>query len=251
MSTLVSIQNITKTYGSGEKAIHALKGVSLDIKRGEILSLLGSNGAGKTTLASIIVTLQPPTSGDILFNGKSIYQDPYTYRHAVGFCPQKPNVSDHLTLEQTLVFSGKFYGLTDELAHARAKNLMKKVGLTRYANRTINILSGGYKQRFIIARALMHKPQLILLDEPTVALDPHIRLQIWELIKELKADGVTIILTTHYLDEAEALADRVCIMDQGQIVLIDTPDNLKQQHEKGRLEDVFIKIIGTSDESAE
>lgn len=250
MSILLSVQNVSKSYGTGSDIVYALRDVSLDIMRGEILSLLGSNGAGKTTLASIICTLMPPTSGDILFEGRSIYKDPYSYRYHIGFCPQKPNVNPHLTLKQNLFFSGKFYGLSDEVAQSRALDLMQKIGLTRYADKQIDVLSGGYKQRFIIARALMHNPKMILLDEPTVALDPHVRQNVWDLIRQLQASGVTIILTTHYLDEAEALADRVCIMDQGKIMLIDTPENLKRLHNKGSLEDVFIKLMSINEEDA-
>jgi ABC-2 type transport system ATP-binding protein len=243
MNTFLSLKKITKQFGTAPTARLALKDVSLDINRGEILSLLGVNGAGKTTLASIIATLNPPTSGEILFEGKSIYQDIPAFRRMIGFCPQKPNVNPQLTIEQNLYFAGKFYGLSNEESQQRTTELMKRFELTMYANDTIETLSGGYKQRFLIARALIHKPRLILFDEPTVALDPHVRHEVWDLLKELRASGVTIILTTHYLDEAEALSDRVCILDEGVIKLVDTPANLKLVHDKARLEDVFIKLI--------
>jgi ABC-2 type transport system ATP-binding protein len=243
MSILLSLREITKTYGSGESKRVALKGVNLDIKKGEILGLLGVNGAGKTTLASIIATLNPPTAGSITLNGKSIYDDIPAYRSIIGFCPQKPNVNPQLTIKQNLSFAGRFYGLSAEETEQRITALMKRFELETYANNYIDQLSGGYKQRFLIARALIHKPQLILFDEPTVALDPHVRHEVWDLLKELRNQGVTIVLTTHYLDEAEALSDRVCILDEGVIRLIDTPANLKSEHGKARLEDVFIKLI--------
>jgi len=243
MSTLLSLRNITKTYGSGPTARQALKGVTIDINRGEILGLLGVNGAGKTTLANIIATLNPPTTGEVFYEGTSIYEDVPEFRRSIGFCPQKPNVNPMLTIEQNLYFAGKFYGLSDEETQKRITELMKRFELTTYANNVIDQLSGGYKQRFLIARALIHKPRLILFDEPTVALDPHVRHEVWSLLKELRDSGVTIILTTHYLDEAEALSDRVCILDEGVIRLIDTPANLKSEHGKARLEDVFIKLI--------
>lgn len=249
MTTLLSLRGIAKQYGVGPRARMALKDVTLDIYKGEILSLLGVNGAGKTTLASIIVTLNPPTAGTILHEGKSIYDDVPTYRRIIGFCPQKPNVNPMLTIEQNLMFAGRFYGLSAEETKTRVVALMKRFELTTYAENTIDTLSGGYKQRFLIARALVHKPRLVLFDEPTVALDPHVRHEVWALIKELKAEGVTVILTTHYLDEAEALADRVCILDEGVIKLIDTPANLKAAHQKDRLEDVFIKLINESKNS--
>ena len=249
MSTLLSLRNITKQYGTGPTARLALKGVSIDINRGEILGLLGVNGAGKTTLANIIATLNPPTSGEVLYENKSIYDDVPQFRRIIGFCPQKPNVNPMLTIEQNLYFAGKFYGLSDEETNQRINKLMKRFELTTYANNVIDQLSGGYKQRFLIARALVHKPQLILFDEPTVALDPHVRHEVWDLLKELRSSGVTIILTTHYLDEAEALSDRVCILDEGVIKLVDTPANLKSEHGKARLEDVFIKLINERNNS--
>ncbi|MBM3894593.1 ABC transporter ATP-binding protein [Candidatus Dependentiae bacterium] len=243
MSILLSLRGITKVYGVGTTARTALKGVDLDIQKGEILGLLGVNGAGKTTLASIIATLNPPTSGTITLNSASIYDDVPAYRKIIGFCPQKPNVNPQLTIKQNLLFAGRFYGISAEETESRVAQLMKRFELETYAENYIDQLSGGYKQRFLIARALIHKPQLILFDEPTVALDPHVRHEVWDLLKELRSQGVTIVLTTHYLDEAEALSDRVCILDEGVIRLIDTPANLKSEHGKARLEDVFIKLI--------
>ncbi len=243
MSILLSLRGITKQYGEGPTARQALKGVDLDVYRGEILGLLGVNGAGKTTLANIISTLNPATSGTVTKDGISIYDDVPAYRRIIGFCPQKPNVNPHLTILQNLMFAGRFYGLSEEETSKRVADLMKRFQLETYANNVIDQLSGGYKQRFLIARALIHKPQLILFDEPTVALDPHVRHEVWDLLKELRSHGVTIVLTTHYLDEAEALSDRVCILDEGVIRLIDTPANLKSEHGKARLEDVFIKLI--------
>lgn len=247
MNILLSIQNITKLYGD----FRALKGITLDIFAGEIVSLLGVNGAGKTTLSSIIATLHPPTSGDILFEGKSIYQDVPSYRRFIGFCPQKPNLNPHLNLRQNLEFAGRFYGLAEEVVQQRVDEVMKRFGLEKYAEKFSHQLSGGYKQRFVIARTLLHKPKLILFDEPTVALDPHVRHQLWDLIKELKKDGVTILLTTHYLDEAEVLSDRVVMLDQGQIMLVDTPENLKSKYQEGRLEDVFIKLMNANNNQGE
>ncbi len=236
---LLKIKNIKKKYDSKE----ALKGVSLDIYKGEILGLLGVNGAGKTTLSSIIATLHPPTEGDIEFEGASIYSDIATYRYHIGFCPQRPNLNPELTLEQNLRFSGSYYGMTQEQINTRLEQLVTQFDLAQYLHQKASVLSGGYKQRFMIARALMHNPQLVILDEPTVGLDPHIRRQLWQQIKDLKALGVTVILTTHYLDEAEQLSDRVCVLDGGLIKLIETPDKLKADFNMGNLEDVFIALM--------
>jgi len=239
MSTLLSIKNIKKKYGAKE----ALKGVTFDIYRGEIFGLLGVNGAGKTTLSSILATLHPATEGDVLFEGTSIYADLVGYRSVLGFCPQRPNLNPYLSLEENLRISGSYYGMTCDQIEERLTHLINKFELHPYLQQKALVLSGGYKQRFMIARALMHSPQLVILDEPTVGLDPHIRRQLWDTIKALKEDGITVILTTHYLDEAEQLADRVCVLDHGLIKLIDTPDRLKAEYNMTNLEDVFIALM--------
>lgn len=243
LSILLSIQNVTKNFTLTNKTIRALKGVSLDIYQGEIISLLGVNGAGKTTLSSIISSLNPPTSGDIKFEHKSIYSDLIAYRKIIGFCPQKPNIDGMLTLEENLYFAGRYFNLPENVIKERAHDLMKKFSLLQYAQCKGSILSGGYKQRFLLARTLMHQPKIVILDEPTVGLDPHIRRNLWDVIKELKNDGVTVLLTTHYLDEAEYLSDRVCILDKGVIKLIDTPEHLKTTYGHDNLENVFIELI--------
>lgn len=242
-SLLLRLNNVKKSYPGFSGPIQALKGVTLDINKGEIISLLGVNGAGKTTLSSIIATLIPATEGTILFNGASIYNDLTTYRRSMGFCPQKPNFDKKLTVAENLYFGARYYGLTHEQAEQRKTELLNQFELTRYANETPFILSGGYKQRLLIARALMHKPALVILDEPTVGLDPHIRRQLWDVILGLKEQGVTVILTTHYLDEAEVLSDRVCILDKGVIRMINTPAALKAEFNKGTLEGVFLELM--------
>lgn len=248
---LLKIQNITKTFVTKNLTIHALKGVDLSIIKGEVLSLLGINGAGKTTLSSIIATLNPPTSGDILKNGASVYKDIVFYRRSIGICPQKPNIDSMLTIKENLEFAGRYFGMSKEAIIERTNYLMKRFGLTKYADSKGSILSGGYKQRFLLARTLMHSPELVILDEPTVGLDPHVRRDIWEIIKGLRYDGVTVLLTTHYLDEAEVLSDRVCILDKGVIQLIDTPQNLLNKHGEKNLEELFIKLIQESTDVVE
>jgi ABC-2 type transport system ATP-binding protein len=247
---LISIKDVTKTY-QGKPVIQALKGVSLDIFAGEVLSLLGVNGAGKTTLSSIIATLHPATSGTILYDGNSIYDDIISFRRLIGFCPQKPNIDSMLTIKENLMFAGRYFNMPEDAIKHRMDVLIEKFQLTKYADSKGSILSGGYRQRFLLARTLMHSPKLVILDEPTVALDPHIRRNLWNVIKALKNDGVTVLLTTHYLEEAEILSDRVCILDNGVIKLIDTPDNLKRNFSQANLEDVFIKLMQESDEEKE
>lgn len=236
---LLRLKNVKKSYASKE----ALKGVSFELYKGEIFSLLGINGAGKTTLSSIIATLHPATSGEIEFCGQDIYKNIVEFRFQLGYCPQKPNLNNALTLEDNLKFAGRFYGMSEDAINERVALLTKQFDLNEYLQQKASVLSGGYKQRFMIARSLMHSPQLLLLDEPTVGLDPHIRRQLWSIIKELKNDGVTVLLTTHYLDEAEQLSDRVCILDKGVIRLIDTPEKLKADFKQKNLEDVFIQLL--------
>jgi ABC-2 type transport system ATP-binding protein len=241
---LLELSNVKKRYiGLNGKIIDALKGVSLTIYPGEIIGLLGVNGAGKTTLSSIIASLIPASEGTILFNNQSIYDHLIDYRRALGFCPQKPNFDKDLTVADNLYFAGRYYGLPLEIVNSRMQKLMKQFELEQYADQKPGIMSGGYKQRLIIARALMHNPDLVILDEPTVGLDPHIRRQLWDVILELKKEGVTVILTTHYLDEAEVLSDRVVFLDRGLIKLIDKPQNLKAAFNKGTLEDVFLQFM--------
>lgn len=239
MNTLLEIKNITKSFGS----FQALKGISFDLFSGEIFSLLGVNGAGKTTLSTIIATLHPATSGDIVFQGNSIYKNLIEYRQNIGYCPQKPNLNNLLTLEENLTAAGRYFGIDSQDIKNRIKELADQFELHNYLKLKPEVLSGGYKQRFLIARSLIHNPKLIILDEPTVALDPHIRHQLWEYIKKLKQQGITILLTTHYLDEAQVLSDRVCILDKGLVKLIDSPENLMHSFKKERLEDVFLEIM--------
>ena len=241
---LIKVVDVKKSYYKNNKLVKAaLKGVSLDVYEGEILTLLGVNGAGKTTLSSIISTLQPACSGNIFFENKSIYSDLDNYRLKVGFCPQKPNFMPMLNLEENLLFAGRFYGMSDADAKARLNQLAEKFGFTDYLKFPIVALSGGYKQRFSIAKSLMHSPKLLILDEPIIALDPQIRRALWNYIQELKKENISIILTTHYLDEAEFLSDRVCVIDNGLIKLIDTPQNLISNFKESNLEQVFIKLV--------
>lgn len=235
---LLSIRSVEKQYGS----TRALKGVSFDLYPGEVVGLLGVNGAGKTTLSTIIATLHPASKGDILFNDVSIYNDIPEYRKHIGYCPQKPNLNPMLTIKQNLEFAGYYYGMSEEAIAKRLTELNNYLGINQYLHAKPDELSGGWKQRYMIARTLMHSPKLIILDEPTVALDPAIRNQLWFYIQQIKSQGVCILLTTHYLEEAEKLSDRVVLLAAGEIKLIDTPANLMNTFKMGRLEDVFLEL---------
>ena len=242
-TTLLQIKNLGKTYRSKRSSVEALGNVSFDLQKGEIFALLGVNGAGKTTLSSIIASLYPPTHGDVLWKGKSIYKDLIAFRKIIGFCPQYQNLDHDLTLQENLDFQGRYYGMTKKEAKARTQELLSRFNMGQYASASVSMLSGGYKQRFLFARAMVHSPELIILDEPTVGLDPHVRRKLWKFILELKEAGVSVLLTTHYLDEAEILADRVCVMDNGQIKIIDSPSNLKKDLQKKNLEEVFLHLL--------
>lgn len=241
---ILEIRHLIKTYQSPQGPFNALDGITLDIKQGEILGLLGVNGAGKTTLSSILATLHPATSGDILFKGTSIYHNIMQYRSALGFCPQRQNLDTYLNVEENLLFAGRYFLLPEDVVRERAHALMETFDLLRYAKFEIKNLSGGTKQRILIARALMHNPEIVLLDEPTVGLDPDVRRRLWQHIRELKNRGITVILTTHYLDEAEVLSDRICILNKGRVLLTTPLRELKEAYQHLNLEEIFIKLTG-------
>lgn len=247
MHPFIQIHALKKRYVDGKKVKEALKGVSFELFEGEIFGLLGVNGAGKTTLSTILAGLHPPTEGQVKCRGQSIYEDIVAYRRLIGFCPQKPNLDLDLTLEENLIFAGRYHQLPAQEIKTEVERLIEQFQLGEYAHSKAAILSGGYKQRFLIARTLVHKPKLVILDEPTVGLDPHIRHLLWEQIFHLKKQGSSVLLTTHYLDEAEHLSDRVCIIDAGMVKTIDTPKNLLELHQMGRLEEVFLKLMKESD----
>lgn len=240
---ILRIHSVVKTYTTDTHTTTALDNVSLTINRGEIFSLLGVNGAGKTTLSSILATLHPPTSGDIIYNGTSIYNDIMKYRQDLGFCPQYQNLDQFLTVEENLYFAGRYFLVPKDILAQRITYLLEHFGLQQYAHFSINQLSGGNKQRVLIARALIHNPKIIIFDEPTVGLDPDIRRALWEQIKQLKSMGITIILTTHYLDEAEQLSDRVCFLHKGKIILIEPVQELKDRYSNVSLEEIFIRLV--------
>ena len=239
---ILQIVDIKKHYFVKKRAKEVLKGISFDLFSGEIVSLLGLNGSGKTTLLSILVTLLAPSSGQIIWKGISIYKNLFSYRRSIGFSPQKPNIDPILTLEQNLLFAGRYFNMSKQSIRNRKEKLIKQFKLENVMHLPLNLLSIGYKQRFLLARTLMHDPSIIILDEPTVGLDPSIRSQIQKTILSLKEEGKTIILATHYLEEAEVLSDRIIVIDNGVIKQIDTPQQLKKIGEGANLEEVFFHL---------
>lgn len=243
---LITVKGLTKKYGSKR----AVKQISFEIQKGEIFGFLGPNGAGKTTTLEMLETLRPIDNGEAAMNGIDIKKEPKKIKEIIGIQLQSTSFVEKLTLVEQLKMFASLYGVKiDPL------KILRKVQLEEKAKSYVEQLSGGQKQRFAIAAALVNKPLILFLDEPTTGLDPQARRNLWELVKKIREDGVTILLTTHYMDEAEILCDRLAIMDEGEIVVIDTPHNLikalldrgfkkPQVVEQANLEDVFIDLTG-------
>lgn len=228
---MIKIDNLTKEFTTrnknGSQMIKkAVDDLSLTIGSGELFGLLGPNGAGKTTLVSMLVALMRPSAGQIFYNGQNLFQHERDIKKIIGIVPQHINFDQDLTVWENMELHGRLHHMPKAERQARIDELLGYVGLDERKNDSIKALSGGLKRRLLIVRALMHRPQFLFLDEPTVALDPQVRRKIWDLIRSLHKDGVTIVLTTHYIEEAEALCGRVAVMDGGRLIKTDTPQNL-------------------------
>ncbi len=246
MAAIIQVSNLYKKYGDFE----AVKGISFEVKEGEIFGILGPNGAGKTTTLEIIETLRDKTSGQVIVDGLDLDKDPQAIKNIIGVQLQAAGYYPNLNLKQIIdLFSGLYNRDVDAMA------LLDTVNLRDKAKNKFKDLSGGQKQRFSIATTLINKPKIIFLDEPTTGLDPQARRNLWELIKQLRDNGATVVLTTHYMDEAEELCDRVAIIDSGTIIDINTPnqliDNLlatgfkrAKEVKAANLEDVFLNMTG-------
>ncbi|MDO8750114.1 MAG: ABC transporter ATP-binding protein [Dehalococcoidia bacterium] len=217
MSEAIEVQDLVKRYGS----LTAVDGVSFSVHQGEVFGILGPNGAGKTTALEIMEGLQQPTSGRTLVMGMDSHREAAKVKERIGVQLQASAYFEYLTLMEILRLYSRFY--TRSLS---PKDLLEKVGLTEKANTTVGKLSGGQRQRFTIAAALVNDPELVFLDEPTTGLDPQARRNLWDFIQSINQDGRTVVLTTHYMEEAHLLCQRVAIMDRGKIVALDTPTNL-------------------------
>lgn len=246
MKYMVRVNNLVKKYG--DKAV--VNGVSFDVGKGEIFGILGPNGAGKTTTLEMIETLREIDGGSASIDGIDVATNPDKVKYLIGVQPQTPAFQDKTKLYEVIQMFAAAYGeRVDPLSFLRDVDLEEK------ANSYVEQLSGGQKQRLSITAALVHGPKVFFLDEPTTGLDPQARRNLWELITKVRDKGISIIMTTHYMDEAEILCDRIAVMDQGKIVALDTPQNLiksllkrgfsKTQHvEQANLEDVFIDLTG-------
>ncbi|WP_278923359.1 MULTISPECIES: ABC transporter ATP-binding protein [Pseudophaeobacter] len=224
MAAILSISDLRKSYEGG---FEALKGVSLEIEEGEILALLGPNGAGKTTLISTVCGITTPSSGKVLVGGNCILEDFRAARSLIGLVPQEINLEPFEKVINSVRFSRGLFGKPKN--DALIEEILKKLSLWDKRNSQVKELSGGMKRRVLIAKALAHEPRVLFLDEPTAGVDVELRKDMWDVVRELKANGVTIILTTHYIEEAEAIADRVGVIADGQILLVKDKDDLMAQ----------------------
>jgi len=230
MQPIVSINNLSKTYGSGFKA---LKNVNLEIQPGEILALLGPNGAGKTTLISIICGIVNPGGGSVTVDGYDIQRDYRQTRSRIGLVPQELSLGAFEKVWHTMCFSRGLFGKSPNPDYV--EQLLKDLALWDKRNNMLMMLSGGMKRRVLIGKALAHEPMVLFLDEPTAGVDVELRQEMWALVRRLRASGVTIILTTHYIEEAEAIADRVGVINQGELLLVDDKDALMHKLGKRQL----------------
>ncbi len=220
--------------------IVALEGLDLEIGAGEFFGLLGPNGAGKTTTISILTTRGEPTSGRAVVAGADVVREAAAVRQRIGVVPQRPNPDRSLTARENLLFHAAYFGIAHAAAAARADRLLEAFGLADRSDAKVNELSGGQQQRLMIARALMHDPEVLFLDEPTVGLDPQTRLALWDVLRGLHERGHTIVLTTHYMEEADRLCERVAILDRGRLLALDTPANLKARAPGGTLVEITL-----------
>ena len=246
MNTMVEVTDLKKRYGDKQ----AVDGVSFSVKKGEIFGILGPNGAGKTTTLEMMEALRPIDSGSVTIDGIDVAKDSHRIKYLIGVQPQSPAFQDKTKLKEVIEMFAAAYG-----EKVDPMQFLRDVDLEEKANSYVEDLSGGQKQRLSITTALVHGPKVFFLDEPTTGLDPQARRHLWELIEKVRDKGISVIMTTHYMDEAEILCDRIAIMDAGKIIAIDTPKNLikallkrgftkKQQVEQANLEDVFIDLTG-------
>ncbi len=242
MSILV-VEDLVKTYPGSRKAppVEAVRGVSFSVERGELFGLLGPNGAGKSTTLGCISTLVRPTSGRILVDGVDVTRDTREAKRRIAVVPQMRNLDRDLSVREVLTWHGRYFGLPAAERESRADRLLRELQVADKANAKPTSLSGGQQQRVMIARALMHDPKVVLLDEPTTGLDPQARRLLWETLHNLHERGTTFILTTHYMEEADRLCGRLAVIDHGKILTLDTPAALKRSLPGAQVLDLWVR----------
>jgi ABC-2 type transport system ATP-binding protein len=238
------IEDLVKRYPTG---VEALRSVSLDIEAGEFFGLLGPNGAGKSTLIHCATGLAQPTAGSIHVFGHDAIGDYTEARQAVGLAPQELNLDWFLTVEETLDYHAGYFGMPKRERRDRAKELLETFSLVEKRDERTRTLSGGMKRRLILARALMHRPRLLILDEPTAGVDIELRLELWHYVQRINQEGTTILLTTHYLEEAEQLCDRIAFIAEGQIAAQGSTAELTRTYGVANLEDAYLALVGRNE----
>ena len=236
---IVTVKSLTKYYNS----LKAVDNIDFEIVKGECFGFLGPNGAGKTTVMRIIYCFIPPSTGEVKVFGIDVTENPSRIKSCIGVMPQEDNLDPDLSVFENLIVYARYFDIPKKKSSPLAWELLNFVELKEKAHVKIGNLSGGMKRRLILARSLINNPELLILDEPTTGLDPQSRHSVWEKLNHLKSNNTTLILTTHYMEEAEILCDRVAIMDSGKILTIDAPSRLVSMH-GGNLEDVYLKMTG-------
>ena len=236
----ITVENLIKKF----EDVTAVDGINLQVKKGELFGLLGPNGAGKTTTINVLCGLIKPTSGTAKVGGYDVQKETEKVKTLIGVCPQETAIYPYLTGAENVELFGDLHTMNKETLKARRDMLLEKMGLTEDAKRRSEKYSGGMKRRLSLILALIHNPQIAFLDEPTVAMDPQSRHAVWDFIKELKKEDRTIILTTHYMEEAEELCDRVGIIDHGKLIALGAPQELISKSKVKNLEEVFIALTG-------
>ena len=236
----ITITNLTKRFDD----ITAVDNLSLKIGWGELFGILGPNGAGKSTAVNVLNTLLEPTDGSATVDGHDVVFDPESVREVIGVCPQKPAFYPHLTGEENITLMGEMHLVPKDVLKERVTTMVEKIGMEDHIGRRAKNYSGGMIRKVSMLMALINDPKIALLDEPTVAMDPKSRRAVWDYIRELKEQGKAIILTTHYMEEAQELCDRVAILDEGKLIALGSPSDLMEQHQAKNLEEVFLKLTG-------
>ena len=240
LESAITINNLSKRFGD----ITAIDNLSLEIGWGELFGILGPNGAGKSTTINVLSTLLEPTDGSATIDGHDVIFDPEGVREVIGVCPQKPAFYPHLTGEENITLMGEMHLVPKNILKERITTMVEKIDMEGHIRRRAKDYSGGMIRKVSMLMALISDPKIALLDEPTVAMDPQSRRAVWDYIRELKEQGKAIILTTHYMEEAQELCDRVAIIDEGKLIALGSPADLMKEHQARNLEEVFLKLTG-------
>jgi ABC-2 type transport system ATP-binding protein len=244
LDPIIEVRDLTRVFISRKAKITAVDSVTFDVNKGEIFGMIGPNGAGKSTTFAILSTLIKPTSGSVKVGGFDVEKDDESIRKLIGVVPQQYSLYSDLTARENLELMGNLYEVPKNVMEERIEYYLKLVHLEAHADRFTGRFSGGMKQRLSVISAVIHDPEIIFWDEPTTGLDPQTRQAIWKLARKFNSEGKTLIFTTHYMDEADKLCDRVAIMNTGKLVALDTPQNLKEKSKSASLEEVFIHLTG-------